>query len=109
MKKSLFIAKIRPGKMKAYHDFGRVITGERKKEYKALLARYGFKVTRVWTQHIGNEGYALIYHEVTEGAEERLKEWDSSTHPFDMWFRDQLEQIYENGWEEAHFLFECEI
>ena len=92
----------------SYKAFTAEITGPRKKEYSALLRRYGLRNCKVWHQKFGAKEYVIVCHEADNDTHERLKSWPSSTHPFDVWFREQLNKCYEDAMEEAHLLFEFE-
>ncbi len=108
MNNLLFTIPLRAGMLNAYKAFVVEITGPRKREYSALLKRYGLKTAKVWVQTFGNKDYALVFHEAEDDALERLKTWSASTHPFDLWFGEQLNKCYEGGPERAHLLFEFE-
>jgi hypothetical protein len=106
MKSLLFTVPLKPGKLEAYKKFAAEITGPKREEYTALLKRYGMLSTRVWLQKIGGREYAMVFHEGTDDALERLKNWSLSTHPFDLWFREQLNHCYDGPPDGAHLLFE---
>jgi Family of unknown function (DUF6176) len=106
MKTLVFTIPLKPGKLADYKAFAAEITGPRRKEYTALLKRYGLKSGKVWHQQFGTKEYIIVYHEVEDDARERLKLWSSSMHPFDVWFREQLDKCYAAAMEEAHLIFE---
>jgi len=108
MKTLLFTIPLKPGMLNAYKAFAAEITGPRKKEYSALLKRYGLKNGKVWHQKFGAKEYVMVYHEAENDVHERLKSWSSSTQPFDVWFRGELDKCYEDAMAEAHLLFEFE-
>ena len=78
--------------------------GPRKQEYKELLKRYGLRSTKVWHEKVSGRDYVMIMHEVEDDAQERLEHWESSTHPFDLWFEERLNQCYEDLSESAQLL-----
>ncbi|NGX45525.1 MAG: hypothetical protein K940chlam2_00680 [Chlamydiae bacterium] len=105
MKTLLFTVPLNPGMLSEYEAFAAEITGPRKKEYSELLKRYGLKTAKVWHQKLADKEYVFILHEAEDDALERLKTWSSSTHPFDLWFDEQLNKCYESAPEPAHLLF----
>lgn len=109
MKPYLSVAKIRNGKLEAYRKFAAAITGPRKQEYADLLKRYGLKSTIVWIRQIDGKDYAIVYHDVSGNAHELLKGWLSSTHPFDVWFREQLAECYEDNFAAGEYLFDFHL
>ena len=105
MQTLLFATFLKPGTLGAYKGFVAEITGPRKKEYSELLKRYGLKTAKVWYEKLSDRDYIMIVHEAEDDALERLKNWTSSTHPFDLWFGEQLNICYEKFPEPAHLLF----
>ena len=106
MKSLLFAVFLKPGMLDVYRKFAAEITGPRKREYSELLKRYGLTTAKVWIEKIESRDRVVIYHDVEETALDRLKHWSSSTHPFDLWFAEQLALCYENFPDPAHSLFE---
>ena len=109
MKSLLFTVPLKPNTLALYKNFAAEITGPRKQEYKELLKRYGLKTAKVWHKKRAGHEYVLIFHQAEDDALERLKRWSSSTHPFDLWFDQQLSKCYEGAPEPAHLLFELEL
>ena len=105
MKTLLFATFLKPGMLDAYKKFTAEIIGPRKLEYKELLKRYGLRTAKVWHEKLSGRDYVMIVHEAEDDAVERLKNWSSSTHPFDLWFGDHLNKCYEKFPEASHLLF----
>lgn len=95
--------------MDAYKKFTAEITGPKKKEYKDLLHRLRMKTTKVWYTKVAGKDYVFVIHDAEDDVLERLKEWDVSTHPFDIWFREELKKYYENFTEPVHLLFQFDV
>ncbi len=106
MKTLLFGTFLKPGMLSAYQRFAAEIIGPRKQEYRDLLKRYGLKTAKVYYKKIEGRDYVMIFHEAEDDALERMKKWSSSTHPFDLWFGEQLNLCYEDFPEPAELLFE---
>ena len=84
MKTLLFATCLKPDTLGVYKRFVAEITGPRKKEYSELLKRYGLKTAKVWYEKLSDRDYVMIVHEAEDDALERLENWSSSTHPFDL-------------------------
>ncbi len=95
MKSTLFTMPLKSGELEAYKAFIDECTGPKKKEYKDLLLRYGLNNIKLWTQTLDGKDYAMFIHDMDDDGMEKLKEWDSSTHPFDQWFNQQLHSFYD--------------
>lgn len=106
MKPLLFTIPLKSGMRSAYETFSSEITGPRKKEYDDLLKRYGLNTAKVWYQKLEDKEYVFVLHEADEGALDQLKTWSSSTHPFDLWFDEQLNQLYDGPPQLADLLFQ---
>ncbi len=104
----LIVVPFKEGRVDAYRKFAEVITGPKKREYADMLRRLGLKSTRVWIQALGGKEYAVVYHDAEEKAADHLKHWMVSTHPFDVWFREQLAGFYEGPIEPSQHLFDFE-
>jgi len=109
VKTLLFATFLKPGMLNAYKQFTAEITGPRKAEYKELLKRYGLKTVKVWHENLAGKDYVMIVHDAEDDALERLKNWISSTHPFDLWFGDHLNKCYEKFPEPSHLLFKFDL
>ncbi len=97
---------LKPGTLDAYKKFIAEIIGPRNQEYKELLKRYGLGTVKVWHEKVSGKDYVMVVHEAEDDALERLKDWEASNHPFDLWFGEQLNQYYEKFSDPAHLLFE---
>ena len=95
MSTTLFCMPIKKGKLEAFKAFVKVCLGERKSDYKDLLKRYGLNIVKIWTHTLDGKDYALFIHEMSHDAAESLKNWSSSTHPFDQWFDKHLRECYD--------------
>lgn len=94
MKTVLFFIPLKKGSLKQYEDFAKQ-TVENKSEYKDLLKRYDIHSARIFHKNIGDRDYILIYHEVGPNFEEKMKNWDTSEHTFDKWFRTGMMAVYD--------------
>lgn len=93
---TLFVMPIRKGKKSDYLNFVKECLGPKREEYKDLLKRYALHNVKTWTHSLNGNDYAMFTHDMDEEeANKRLKEWSSSTHPFDQWFDQQLKNCYE--------------
>lgn len=109
MKTLLFVNPLKAGKFSEYKKFVAEITGPRKKEYVDLLKRYHLKTANVWHQKIGDKEYIIVYHEIAGEVKDPLAAWSSSTHPFDVWFKEQLNNLHDmSGITPPEFLFHFE-
>ena len=73
------------------------VNGSKKAEYKDLLIRYGMNTVKMWHHNFNGHDYVLFTHDISDDGFERLKGWSTSTHPFDKWFNEQLQDCYENS------------
>ena len=95
MKTILFVNPLRPGKLKEYKAFTAEITGPRVKEYTDLLKRYHLKNAEVWTHKLGDVEYVIVRHEIENNVADPLANWASSNHPFDLWFKEKLNNLHD--------------
>lgn len=95
MKTLLFAMPLKPGKFGEYKKFVAEATGPRKKEYAEMLKRYGLKNVKVWHCKFESKEYMMVMHDSEEEAQKHLKEWSSSSHPFDRWFNEQILKCYD--------------
>ena len=88
-------------------------TVKRSVEYSDMLKRYDIHYAKVWHKKINNRDYVFVYHEVGSNFREKMKGWDTSSHPFDKWFCDNMMKVYdiENaaGMEEPKMLVDFKI
>jgi len=95
MKPILFINPMKPGKFGEYKAFVAEITGPKKSEFMDLLKRHHLNTSEVWHHQLGNLEYVIVYHEVDDNAPDPLASWASSSHPFDKWFQEQLNNLHD--------------
>ena len=67
----------------------------REAEWREMLARYDIHSARIWHSQIAGCDYIFVYHEVGPAFQERMADWDTSTHPFDVWFRGEIMAVYD--------------
>ena len=79
---------IQPGKTQALKEFVRTITESRWKEYEAFQERSRVQKVTWCLQRSPNGDLFLIYNE-GEDFEKLISEFAVSTHPFDVWFREE--------------------
>jgi hypothetical protein len=106
MQTLLYATFLKPGMLDLYKEFIAEIMGPRNQEYKELLKRYGIRTTKVWHEKVADRDYVMVMHEAEGDALERSEDWESSTHPFDLWFEERLNQCYETLSEPADVLFQ---
>lgn len=95
MKIILFINPLKPGKLLEYKNFASEINGPRRKEFIDLLKRYQLKTSEVWYHKLNNIEYVIVRHEVEDHVVDPLANWPTSTHPFDQWFQQQLNNLHD--------------
>lgn len=86
-----FAAPILSGKLETWKSFTREMNGPRRQEYEAHRKRAGIVHERVWHQHTPDGDMAIIYQEGDEKAMEKIA---TSNDPFDVWFRQQVQDIH---------------
>ncbi len=91
----IFVNPIKPGKLNDAKKFMEVFMGPRKAEYIDLLKRYGLKNAKSYYHKIGTTEFAVVIHEVEAGKEHLVNDWPISTHPFDIWFKEELAKIHD--------------
>lgn len=94
MKSVLFFIPLKKGSLNQYETFAKQ-TVEKKTEYRELLKRYDIHCAKIFHKCIADRDYILVYHEVGPLFEEKMKNWDTSQHPFDKWFRDGMMAVYD--------------
>ena len=60
-----------------------------------MLKRYDIHSAKVWHKNIDDRDYVFVYHEVGSHFREKMKIWDTSSHPFDTWFRNNMMAVYD--------------
>ena len=102
MQTLLYVAFLKLEALDLYKKFIAEIMGPRNREYKELLKRYGIRTTKVWYKKVADRDVVMVMHEAEDDALERSEDWESSTHPFDHWFEERLNQCYETFSEPAN-------
>lgn len=82
-----------PEKTQALKEFVKTITQSRWEEYSAFQERYHVqKVT--WTlQHTQRGDLFVVYNETEKDLGEIVEQIITSTHPFDVWFKEKVIEI----------------
>ena len=94
MRSILFFIPLKKGCLKQYQAFASESV-KKGKAYEEMLARYNIYCAKTWYKNINDRDYILVYHEVGQNFDEKMKGWDSSTHPFDQWFRESIMAVYD--------------
>lgn len=94
MKTALFFIPLKKNCLNQYEYFLKE-TIKKAKQYKEMLTRYDIHCAKVWHKNINNRDYIFVYHEVGPNFRERMKNWDTSSHPFDKWFRETMMAVYD--------------
>ncbi|MBX9704686.1 MAG: hypothetical protein K5Q00_00395 [Gammaproteobacteria bacterium] len=112
MSELLLVNQIRPGQLNAYKAFLASLLESRKEEYTAFLKRYDMVGSTVHYHKIDEVEFVVVRHSLGPNAYERLANYPTSEHPFDMWFKEQLailhdiEQVSKAGQPQELFAFE---
>ena len=92
----LFCNEIKNGRVEAVKAFVKQCIHEKKAEYQDLLTRYDLNDTRFWVQTMHGKSYLLFTHNMGPEGYNKLAEWNDSQHPFDVWFKEQLGELFAN-------------
>ncbi len=84
-----FINPVLAGKMDAWKDYVKEMTGPRSEEYKASRRKAGLNVEKVWVQHTPMGDYAVVYWEAADIGKV-FERFMQSEEPIDKWFRDRI-------------------
>ena len=95
MQNIVLINPLKPGKLDAYKMFMAEIIEDHKAEYSDMLGRYGLKTSKVYYQNFNGTEFVVVIHEIEPYASERLPGWATSTHPFDLWFKEKASEFYD--------------
>lgn len=90
----LFCVPLKKGSLNQYEAFAKEHM-KREKEYKDMLSRYDIQSAKTWHKNINDHDYIFVYHEVGPTFKEKMAGWDTSTHPFDQWFRKNMLAVYD--------------
>ena len=86
----LFFMALKPGRLAQYQEFIKEISENKTEEWQDLLARYDLLNATIWLKNIDGTDYVMVYHNTGPDFEEKFKAWDTSSHPFDQWFKKQI-------------------
>ncbi len=95
MKCALFCIPLKKGCLEQFKEFVKQTHEEKSEEWKEMLSRYDLSSVKVWYKNFNGVDYVFVYHDAGETYEEKLKGWDTSTHPFDIWFNAQIMAVYD--------------
>ena len=62
----------------------------RQKEWGEMLKRYDLHSVSAWHHNINDKEYVFVQHNAGPQYAEKLKGWETSEHPFDIWFRHKI-------------------
>lgn len=88
-----FTAPLLPGKLDAWKEFHNQLDGLRRWDFEDQQRRLGLVRHRVWLQETPAGPVALVVQE-GEDPERARAILASSTHPFDVWFREQVKELH---------------
>ena len=91
----LFAIPLKKGKTDDFKAFVKECLGPKSEDYSDLLLRYNLNSFQMWIHTIADKDYVIFTHDMGNDAKKRLEGWLTSTHPFDQWFNQQLEDCYE--------------
>jgi hypothetical protein len=94
MNNKLFCIPLKARKLDQYLAFAKE-TLQKPEEYSDMLKRYDIHSAKIWNGRFGEQDYLFVYHDVGPEFEEKMKGWDTSKHPFDEWFRGNIEAVYD--------------
>jgi hypothetical protein len=95
MKETLRVVRIKDGCLEQYRLFATQIT-EQPEECIAMFKRYDIESAKMWLTNISGKAHVIIHHCIGSSFAEKMKAWDDSDHPFDVWFRANMAQVYES-------------
>ena len=88
-----FTAPVLPGKLDAWKEFHDQLDGLRRWDFEDQQRRLGLVRHRVWLQDTPEGPVALVLQE-GEDPERARAILASSTHAFDVWFREQVMELH---------------
>ena len=88
-----FVVPILPGQEEADRHLFEALTGPRRAEYEASRRRLGWHAERVWHQVTPQGTVAVVYLEADD-IMQVFTGLATSTDPFDVWWREQIQQIH---------------
>ena len=84
---------ILPGKLDAWKEFHEQLDGLHRWDFEDQQRRLGLQRHRVWLQETGGAHLALVVQE-GEDPERARAILTSSTHPFDVWFKEKILELH---------------
>ncbi len=88
-----FTAPVLPGKLDAWKEFHDQLDGLRRWDFEDQQRRLGLVRHRVWLQETSEGPVALVVQE-GEDPERARAILASSTHAFDVWFKEQVMELH---------------
>ena len=88
-----FAAPILPGKLEAWNEFHKELTGSRHDDFAAANKRHGVDRQRVWHQQTPMGDFAVV-HLQGSNAEGMMPSMGASDDPFDIWFRGKVNELH---------------
>ena len=88
-----FVAPLLPGKLEEWKEFHSQLDGLRRWDFEDQQRRLGLVRHRVWLQDTPDGPVALVVQE-GEDPDRARAILASSTHPFDVWFREQVLELH---------------
>ncbi len=82
-----------PGKREALRRFTEEMGGARRSEYEASRRRLGITIERSYLQQTPQGDLVIVYTEA-DHPEQLLERIAASQDPFDVWFKQQLQEIH---------------
>ena len=88
-----YVLQVLPGKLDAWKEFHSQLDGLRRWDFEDQQRRLGLVRHRVWLQESSDGPMALVVQE-GEDPERALTILAASSHPFDVWFREQVMDVH---------------
>jgi len=82
-----------PGKGEEWRRWVQELQGSRHAEYAASRKRLGIHFERSWIGMVQGVELVFVYLEVEDSAQLRMQLINSS-HPFDCWYRNKLQELH---------------
>ncbi|MFQ5947375.1 MAG: hypothetical protein ACE5KX_00760 [Acidimicrobiia bacterium] len=87
-------APILPGKLDTWKKWAEELKGPRSEEFRDHNSRLGLTRHRAWLQETPDGGHLVIVVHDGPGADEFVAKLGQSDHPFDVWFRERVEEAH---------------
>lgn len=94
MNNALFCIPLKDGTLAQYEAFVEE-SKTKSDDWLAMGKRYDIHSVKIWHKHIAGKDYILVMHDVGPEFEEKMTGWDTSSHPFDTWFRESMMKVYD--------------